>query len=152
MADSLPRRGQPFLNRSFYEALVVKFKLSFFVLVAYSTDLPRLPVKVSVFALSWFSALFLYHDLLGEPPRRRVFDWRLRFAGRRRASAVAGDYLLCVSTFRPRHPSLFSPTGDPSKPGTGTTHLFYGGAYAPTRNWRPVARTSPRHDENVDSP
>jgi len=42
---------------------------------------------------------------------------------------MAGDDLLFVSAFlRPKHLSLFSPTGDPSKPGTGTTLLFYGGA------------------------
>jgi hypothetical protein len=40
----------------------------------------------------------------------------------------AGDYLLCVSaSSRPKHLILFSPTGDPWKPGTGTTLLFYGG-------------------------
>src|SRR5271167_2399538 len=43
----------------------------------------------------------------------------------------AGDYLLSVSARRPKHLSLYSPTGDPSKPGTGTTHLFYGGRSLP---------------------
>jgi hypothetical protein len=47
---------------------------------------------------------------------------------------MAGDYLLSVSAFRPKHLSLFSPTGDLSKPGTGTTLLFYGGGLAHTRN------------------
>lgn len=47
---------------------------------------------------------------------------------------VFGDHRrlpsIRVGPFWPMHPSLFSPTGDPSKPGTGTTHLFYGGACA----------------------
>jgi hypothetical protein len=44
-------------------------------------------------------------------------------------SSDPGDDLLSVSAFLgPKHLSLFSPTGDPSKPGTGTTLLFYGGA------------------------
>ena len=140
------------ITGSFYEALVVKSKLSFFVPVACGAHFPRSPVAASFFAPSWLQALFLYHDLLGEPSRRRVFDWRLRLGGRRLASAIAGDYLLFVSAFRPMHPSLFSPTGDPSKPGTGTIHLFYGGAGAHTRNLRPIARTSPRRDETVVSP
>ena len=41
------RRALPFLNRSFYESLVVKLKLSFLVLVACGADLLRLPVKAS---------------------------------------------------------------------------------------------------------
>jgi hypothetical protein len=49
-------------------------------------------------------------------------------------SRDAGDYLLSVSAFGPKHLILFSPTGDPSKPGTGTTHLFYG-TLAHTRNY-----------------
>ena len=46
------------------------------------------------------------------------------------------------------HLSLFSPAGDPSKPGTGTTILFYGGACA-HQELRPVARTSLQRDETV---
>jgi hypothetical protein len=50
--------------------------------------------------------------------------------------AITGDYLLSVSTFdRSKHLSLFSPTGDPSKPGTGTTLLFYGGNYCAPGNY-----------------
>jgi hypothetical protein len=49
----------------------------------------------------------------------------------------AGDYLLSVSARRPKHLSLFSPTGDPSKPGTGTTLLFYGGVTAHPEPCRP---------------
>ena len=121
----------------------------FLSLVACGAHLPRSPVEASFLALSSLQAHFLYHNLLGKLSGRRASDWRLRCTGRRLASAIAGDYLLFVSTFRPMHPSLFSPTGDPSKPGTGTTHLFYGGAGAHTRNLRPVARTSPRRDEAV---
>jgi len=54
---------------------------------------------------------------------------------------MAGDYLLSVSAYWPRHLSLYSPTGDPSKPGTGTALLFYGGACAHPE-LRPAARTS----------
>jgi hypothetical protein len=61
---------------------------------------------------------------------------------------MAGDYLLSVSAYRPMHLSLYSPTGDPSKPGTGTALLFYGGACAHPE-LRPAARTSPRRDETV---
>jgi len=61
---------------------------------------------------------------------------------------MAGDDLLSVSAFGPKHLILFSPTGDPSKPGAGTTHLFYGGACAHPEP-RPAARTSPRRDEAV---
>ena len=60
----------------------------------------------------------------------------------------AGDDLLSVSAFGPKHLSLFSPTGDPSKPGTGTTLLFYGSPSAHPEP-RPAARTSPRRDETV---
>jgi hypothetical protein len=140
------------LFRSFYEELVVKSKLNFFFPFAWRAHFPRLPGEASFFVLSWFQALFLDHDLLGEPTSRRAFDWWLRCTGRRFASAISGDHLLFVSAFRPKHPSLFSPTGDPSKPGTGTIHLFYGGAFAHTRNLGPIARTSPRRDESVVSP
>src|SRR5215472_7959682 len=47
--------------------------------------------------------------------------------------ARCGDHRRLPSIrvgLRPMHLSLCSPTGDPSKPGTGTTHLFYGGAGA----------------------
>jgi hypothetical protein len=68
--------------------------------------------------------------------------------GRPARSRDAGDYLLSVSAVWPKHLSLFSPTGDPSKPGTGTTLLFYGGVLRlPGR--MPAARTSPRRDETV---
>jgi hypothetical protein len=64
-------------------------------------------------------------------------------------STITGDYLLSVfGLFGPKHLSLFSPTGDPSKPGTGTTLLFYGGACAHPE-LRPAARTSLQRDETV---
>jgi len=49
----------------------------------------------------------------------------------------AGDYLLSVSASWPKHLSLYSPTGDPSKPGTGSTLLFYGGVAAHPEPCRP---------------
>jgi hypothetical protein len=76
------------------------------------------------------------------------FKLAASLAGRRPAFAMAGDYLLSVSAYWPRHLSLYSPTGDPSKPGTGTALLFYGGACAHPE-LRPAARTSPRRDETV---
>ena len=76
------------------------------------------------------------------------FKLAASLAGRRPALAMAGDYLLSVSAYRPMHLSLYSPTGDPSKPGTGTALLFYGGACAHPE-LRPAARTSPRRDETV---
>jgi hypothetical protein len=65
---------------------------------------------------------------------------------------MARGHLLSVSAFhRPMHLSLFSPLGDPSKPGTGTALLSLGGMTA-----RPPritdARTSPRRDDTVVSP
>src|SRR5437899_10064712 len=63
---------------------------------------------------------------------------------------MAGDYLLFVSACWPMHLSRYSHTGDPSKPGTGTALLFYGGACAHPE-LRPAARTSPRRDETVVS-
>jgi hypothetical protein len=72
--------------------------------------------------------------------------------GRLACSFDAGDYLLSVSAFvRPMHLSLFSPTGDPSKPGTGTTLLSHGDAKMHPVDLS-VARTSPRRDETVVSP
>ena len=58
------------------------------------------------------------------------FKLAASLAGRRLALAMAGDYLLSVSAYWPMHLSLYSSTGDPSKPGTGTALLFYGGTWA----------------------
>ena len=76
------------------------------------------------------------------------FKLAASLAGRRPAVAMAGDYLLSVSADWPMHLSLYSPTGDPSKPGTGTALLFYGGARAHPE-LRPAARTSLQRDETV---
>jgi hypothetical protein len=51
-------------------------------------------------------------------------------AGRRHAFAMPATTFYPCPAFRPKHLSLFSLTGDPSKPGTGTTLLFYGGVNA----------------------
>jgi hypothetical protein len=52
------------------------------------------------------------------------FKLAASLSGRQLALAMAGDYLLSVSAYGPMHLSLYSPTGDPSKPGTGTALLF----------------------------
>jgi hypothetical protein len=62
---------------AFYEAFVVKSKLSFCVLIACGAHLPRLPMVASFFALSWFLTLFLYHDLPEGTVFRRASNWRL---------------------------------------------------------------------------
>jgi hypothetical protein len=51
--------------------------------------------------------------------------------------AMAGDDLLSVSACWPKHLSLFSPTGDPSKPGTGATLLSHGDASIHPGIYRP---------------
>jgi len=89
-------------------------------------------------------------------------DWRLRESGPRShgprpcARWPATDFYPCRLTSlpragsRPKHPNLYSPTGDPPKPGTETTLLTRGGLTA-----KPVhvsaARTSPRRDVAVVS-
>jgi hypothetical protein len=68
--------------------------------------------------------------------------------GRRLALAIAGDDLLSVSAYRPKHLSLFSPLAIrrslvPGRPISSTVALAH------TRNLCPAARTSPRRDETV---
>jgi hypothetical protein len=77
------------------------------------------PISVPSFGLAMTS--------LREPFSSR-FKLAASLAGRRLALAMAGDHLLSVSAYWPKHLSLFSPTGDPSKPGTGTTLLTHGDA------------------------
>jgi hypothetical protein len=69
-------------------------------------------------------------------------DWRLQVSGPAIALAQAlrampaTDFYTCRRTSlpsadsRPKHHNLYSPTGDPPKPGTGTTLLSRGGLSA----------------------
>lgn len=76
-------------------------------------------------------------------PRTGGFTCRdLAHIGANRA-CDAGDSLLYVSArvfpwgSRPKHHNLYSPTGDPPKPGTGTTLLSRGGLSANLGIFRP---------------
>jgi hypothetical protein len=101
----------------FYEAAGVKPKFGFSCASLVRARCGRLTARPS-------SSLRV--SLLPANPQWDRFSSRVKLVASLGGTPVrlgdAGDDLLSVSAFHePMHLSLFSPTGDPSKPGTGTT-------------------------------